>query len=129
MVAINGSIFISTTSCFTLGALKSGMFCEVESKMQSEVKMARCKLQGGDGEVEMARWEWRGGDWRAGRGCQVGRCWGQGEAAWVEEAGGEGKAAGVEEAGPGRGCPCPAQEVDRVEHELRKVRKTFDEKV
>ena len=75
----------------------------------------------------------------------------------MEEAGGEGKAAGVEEAGPGRGCPCPAQVGDRVEHdserlrkllmksfdkkclcllkkfrvehELRKVRKTFDEKV
>ena len=39
--------------------------------------MTRCRLQGGDGEVEMARWEWQGGDWRAGRGCQVGRCWGQ----------------------------------------------------
>ena len=52
----------------------------------------------------MVRWEWRGGDWRAGRGCQAGRCWGLGEAAWVEEAGGEGKAAGVKEAGPGRGC-------------------------
>ena len=91
--------------------------------------MTRCRLQGGDGEVEMARWEWRGGDWRAGRGCQVGRCWGQEDAAWVEEAGWEVKAAGVEEAGPGRGCPCPAQEGDQVEHELRKVRKTFDEKV
>ena len=51
----------------------------------------------------MARWVWQGGDWRAGRGCQAGRCWGQGEAAWVEEPGGEGKAAGVEDAGPGRG--------------------------
>ena len=30
----------------------------------------------------MARWEWQGGNWRAGRGCQVGRCWGQGEADW-----------------------------------------------
>ena len=48
---------------------------------------------------------------------------------WVEEAGGEGKAAGVEEAGPGRGCPFPVQVGDGVEHELRKVRKTFDEKV
>ena len=59
--------------------------------------MTRCKLQGGDGEVEKARWEWQGGDWRAGRGCQVGRCWGQermlgwrrlvqGEAVRLEEA-------------------------------------------
>ena len=34
------------------GPLKSGMFCEVESN----VKMTRCQLQGGDGMVGMARW-------------------------------------------------------------------------
>ena len=33
---------------FTGVIRKSGMFCEVESN----VKMTRCKLQGGDGEVE-----------------------------------------------------------------------------
>ena len=36
---------------FQTGPLKSGMFCEVESN----VKMTRCRLQGGDGEVGMAR--------------------------------------------------------------------------
>ena len=46
------SIFIGTTSCFRLGPLKSGMFCKVESN----VKMTRCRLQGGDDEVGMARW-------------------------------------------------------------------------
>ena len=40
----------------------------------------------------MAWWEWWDGDWRAGRGCQAGRCWGQGEAARADEAGGEGRA-------------------------------------
>ena len=82
---------------------------------------------------------------------------GQGEAPWVEEAGGEGKAAGVEEAGPGEAVPALPRKVtelnmnweklgkllmkrfDRkflrllkkfcVENELRKDRKTFDEKV
>ena len=78
------SIFNGTTSCFRLGPLKCGMFCEVESN----VKMTRCRLQGGDGEVGMARWRLESRE----------RCWGQ------EEAKGEGKAAGVEEAGPGRGC-------------------------
>ena len=52
------------------------------------MKMTRCRLQGGDGEVGMARWRLESRE----------RCWGQGEAK------GEGKAAGVEEAGPGRGC-------------------------
>ena len=37
-----------TTSFFKLGSLKFRMFCVVESN----VKMTRCKLQGGDGEVE-----------------------------------------------------------------------------
>ena len=41
-----------TTSCFRLGPLKSGIFCKVESN----VKMTRCRLQGGDDEVGMARW-------------------------------------------------------------------------
>ena len=50
------------------------------------------------------RWECQGEDWRAGIGCQAGRCWDQREAAWEEEAGGEGQAAVVEEAGPWRGC-------------------------
>ena len=49
LVAIDGG---STTSCFRLGAFKSGMFHAVESK----VKMARSRLQGGDGKVGMARW-------------------------------------------------------------------------
>ena len=71
-----------TTSCFRLGPLKSGMFCKVESN----VKMTRCRLQGGDGEVGMARWRLESSE----------RFWGQGEAALMEEAKGEGKAAGVE---------------------------------
>ena len=50
------------------------MFRDVESEVESEVKMARCRLKGGDGEVERVRWGWRGGDWRAGRGCQAGGC-------------------------------------------------------
>ena len=57
MVAIDGNIFTSTTSCFRLGALKSGMFSEVES----EVKMTRCRLQGEDGEVKSRE---RLPDWR-----------------------------------------------------------------
>ena len=72
-----------TISCFRLGPLKSGMYC----KVKSNVKMTRCRLQGGDGEV--------------GTGEQ-GELLGQGEAALVDEAKGEGKAAGAEEAGPGR---------------------------
>ena len=52
MVAVDGSIFISTTSCFRLRALKFGGLPEVESnKVESKVKMARCGLQGGDSEV------------------------------------------------------------------------------
>ena len=42
------SIFITTTFCFRLGHLKSGIFFEVDSN----VKMTRCRLQGGNGEVE-----------------------------------------------------------------------------
>ena len=52
------------------------------------MKMTRCRLQGGDGEVGMVRWRQEIRD----------RCWRQGEAK------GERMAAGVEEAGPGRGC-------------------------
>ena len=73
-----------TTSCFRLGPLKSGTFCEVKRN----VKMTRCRLQGGAGNVGMARWRLKSRD----------RCWGQGEAK------GEGKAAGLEEPGPMRGC-------------------------
>ena len=74
MVAINGRIFISTTSCFTQGALKSGMFWEVESKVESKVKMAgRCCLgvggwRGGqaagvdEAGPEIVRWRWRDGE-------------------------------------------------------------------
>ena len=40
--------YISVKSDFTGVIRKSVMFCEVESN----VKMTRCKLQGGDGEVE-----------------------------------------------------------------------------
>ena len=50
------------------------------------MKMTRCRLQGGDGEVGMARWRLESSE----------RCWGQGEAALMEESKGEGKAAGVE---------------------------------
>ena len=73
-----------TTSCFRMGPLKSWMFC----KMERDVKMTKCRLQVGDGDVGMARWRLESRE----------RCWGQGEAK------GEGTAAGVEEAGPGRGC-------------------------
>ena len=76
-----------TTSFFRLRPLKRN------------VKMTRCRLQGGDGEVGMARWRLESRErlpsWKM---------LGAGEAAWVEEAGGEGKAAREEEAGPGRGC-------------------------
>ena len=47
------SIFIGTTSCFRLGPLKSGMFGEAETNL----KMTRGRLQGGDGKVGMARWK------------------------------------------------------------------------
>ena len=67
------STFIATTFCFSLGHLTPAMFCEVESN----VKMMRCRLQGGNGKVETG---------------------GQGEATWVDETGGEGKAAAMEEA-------------------------------
>ena len=46
MVVIDGSIVLSTTFCFILGALKSVMFCEVESKVESKV----------ESDVKMARW-------------------------------------------------------------------------
>ena len=61
-----------------MGALKSGMFREVERKVESKVKMARWRWQGGDSEVEMARWRWRGrvGDVETGE---------QGEAARLED--------------------------------------------
>ena len=61
-----------TTSCFRLGPLKSGMFCEE----------TRCRLQGGDGEVGMARWRLESSE----------RYWGQGEAALMEEAKVKGRA-------------------------------------
>ena len=79
------SIFIGTTSCFRLGPLKSGMFNEVESN----VKMKRCKLQGGDGKVGMARWRLesmeRLPNWKmlgAGRGCFGGGGWRGGQGCW-----------------------------------------------
>ena len=58
------------------------------------MKMTRCRLQGGDGEVGITSWRLERRE----------RCWGLGEDTLVEEAKGEGKAAGVEEDGPGRGC-------------------------
>ena len=91
MLAVDGSIFIGTNSCFRLGSLKSGMFSEVESN----VKMTWCRLQDGDGEVENGE---------QGEDTKLEDARGQREAAWLEEAGGEGKAAGVDEARPGRGC-------------------------
>ena len=65
------SIFNGTTPCFRLGPLKSGMFGEAETN----VKMTRYTLQGGDGEVGMARWRLESRE----------RCWGQGEDTLVEE--------------------------------------------
>ena len=91
MLVIDCSIFIGTTSCFRMGPLKSGMFGEVESN----VKMTRCRLQGGNGKVETGE---------QGEAAKLENARGQGDAAWVEEAGVEGKAAGVEEAGSGRCC-------------------------
>ena len=46
------SIVIDTIACFRLGPLKSWMFCKVESN----VKMNWCRLQGGEDKVGMARW-------------------------------------------------------------------------
>ena len=91
MLAIDRSIFIGATSCFRFEPLKSGMLGEVESNE----KMTRCRLQGGNGEVETgeqretATLEDASGQ---GEAATLEDASGQGEAAWVEEAGVEGKA-------------------------------------
>ena len=58
MLAIDSSIFIGTTSCFRQRPLRSRMFGEVESNL----KITRSRLQGGDDEVGMARWKLESGE-------------------------------------------------------------------
>ena len=76
MVAIDGSVFRSNTSCFRLEALKSEVPDVPQTNSVTQIRMrldmagpgSGCQVGGGwrwqdgDGRMEMARWIWQGVD-------------------------------------------------------------------